>query len=291
MTSDDTGPMAGKTVLVTGGTGGIGRATAAGLAAQGARVAITGRDAARTKAAAAEIAATTGNSAIDPFAADLSSQAEVRRLAQDILDTYPKLDVLVNNVGGIWATRRPTEDGLEHTFAVNHLAGFLLTNLLLDRLKASAPARIVTVASAVHSGGAIDFEDLQGEQGYTPGRAYGQSKLANVLFTYELARRLAGTGVTATVLHPGVVRTRFAAEDPTPLFKIGLPLIRPFLKTPEKGAATSIHLASSPMVEGATGQYFVDRKPANSSKASYDEAIAARLWQVSAELVGLTAHN
>jgi len=282
-----TGPMAGKTVLVTGGTGGIGKATATGLAALGARVAITGRDVARTRAAAADIAAAAGNPAVDPFAADMSSQAEVRRLAQEILDAYPRLHVLVNNVGGFWATRRVTADGLEHTFAVNHLAGFLLTNLLLDRLAAGAPARVVTVSSGAHGTGKIDFDDLQGEHDYSAQRAYAQSKLANIMFTYELARRLHGTGVTATTLHPGVVRTGFAAEDPGPMFKFALPLIRPFLKTPRKGAATSIHLASSPAVEGVTGEYFADSKPKTSSESSYDETAAARLWQVSADLVGL----
>ena len=286
--NSSTGPMAGKTVLVTGGTSGIGKATAAGLAALGARVAITGRDVARTQAAAADIAAATGNPSVDPFAVDMSSQAAVRRLAQEILDVYPRLDVLVNNVGGFWATRRLTADGLEHTFAVNHLAGFLLTNLLIDRLKAGAPARIVTVSSAAHSSGTIDFDDLQGEQGYSAQRAYSQSKLANIMFTYELARRLRGTGVSATTLHPGVVRTGFAAEDPGPMWKVALPLIRPFLKTPQQGAATSIHLTSSPAVEGITGQYFANSKPKTSSEHSHDETAAARLWQISADLVGLT---
>ena len=192
--------MAGKSVLVTGGTGGIGKATATGLAALGARVGITGRDQARTEAAAAGIRAATGNPAVDAFAADMSAQAGVRRLAAQVLDTYPRLDVLVNNVGGFWAHRHVTADGLEHTFALNHLAPFLLTSLLLDRLTASAPARIVTVSSGAHASGRIDFDDLQGERNYSGQRAYSQSKLANVMFTYELARRLEGTGVTATVL-------------------------------------------------------------------------------------------
>ena len=205
--------MAGKSVLVTGGTGGIGRATAIGLAALGARVGITGRDQARTAAAAGDIRAATGNAAVDVFAADMSSQAEVRRLAAQVAGTYPRLDVLVNNVGGFWAHRHVTADGLEHTFALNHLAPFLLTNLLLDCLTASAPARIVTVSSGAQARGRIDFDDLQGERNYSGQRAYSQSKLANVMFTYELARLLEGTGVTATVLHPGVVRTSFGAED------------------------------------------------------------------------------
>jgi retinol dehydrogenase 14 len=287
MSENSPGPMAGKAALVTGGTGGIGRATALGLAALGARVGITGRDKARTQAAAAEIARESGNPAVDAFAADMSSQAEVRRLAAAVLSAYPRLDVLVNNVGGFWATRHVTADGLEHTFAVNHLAGFLLTDLVLDRLKASAPARVVTVSSGAQATGRLNFDDLQGKSRYSGQQAYSQSKLANVVFTYELARRLDGTGVTATVLHPGVVRTAFAAEDPSPLAKVMIPLSRPFLKTPAQGAATSIYLASAPEVEGVTGRYFANRKPRTSNKTSYDTAAAARLWQLSADLVGL----
>ena len=211
----------------------------------------------------------------------------MRRLAAEVLDAYPRLDVLVNNVGGFWATRHVTADGLEHTFAVNHLAAFLLTDLLLDRLKASAPARVVTVSSNAQSLGTIDFEDLQGERRYSGQTAYNQSKLASVMFTYELARRLAGTGVTANVLHPGVVNSGFGAEDPSRIFKVLVPLWRPFMKTPQQGAATSIYLASSPEVEGVTGKYFANGRPRTSNKASYDDAAAARLWQVSAGLVGL----
>ena len=247
---DVTAPMAGKVVLITGGTGGIGKATAIGLAAQGARVGITGRDRERAQAAAAEIRAATGNPLVDAFAADLSSQAEVRRLAAQVLDAYPRLDVLINNVGGFWATRHVTADGLERTFAVNHLAAFLLTDLLLDRLKASAPARVVMVSSGAQSLGSIDFGNLQGERSYSGQVAYNQSKLASVMFTYELARRLKGTGVTATVLHPGVVNTGFGAEDPSSIFKFIVPLVRPFMKTPQQGAATSIYLASSPEGRG-----------------------------------------
>ncbi len=287
--SDRTNLMVGKTVLVTGGTGGIGRATAAGLARLGARVAVTGRDITRTRAAAAEIAAATANPAVDAFAADLSAQAGVRRLAREVLDTYLRLDVVVNNVGGFWARRHLTADGLEYTFALNHLAPFLLTNLLLDRLTASAPARIVTVSSGAQALGKIDFDDLQGERAYSGQRAYNQSKLANVMFTYELARRLAGTGVTATVLHPGVTRTAFGAEDPIPMMRTMMLFARPFMKTPEQGAATPIYLASSPEVEDVTGRYFANRRPKKSSKSSYDTAAAARLWQVSARLTGLTA--
>ena len=285
----DTGrAMAGKTVLITGGTGGIGKATAIGLARLGARVGIVGRDAARGEAAAADIRSASNNPSVDVFIADLSSQAEVRRLAAEVLDAYPRLDVLVNNVGGFWAHRRVTADGLEHTFAVNHLAAFLLTNLLLERLVASAPARVVTVSSGAQSMGRIDFDDLQGERKYSGQRAYNQSKLANVMFTYELARRLEGTGVTATVLHPGVTSTGFGAEDQAWYFTTGSGLARRFMKSPAQGAETPIHLASSPEVEGVTGRYFANRKPREANKLADDTDAAARLWRVSAELVGLS---
>ena len=288
MTQVPSGPMAGKTVLVTGGTSGIGRATAMGLAAMGARLGITGRDRGRTEEAAREIRA-VGAGQVDLFVADLSSQLEVRRLADEVLQTYPRLDVLVNNVGGYWNTRHVTADGLERTFALNHLTPFLLTNLLLDRLTQSAPARVVTVASNAHTTGQIDFDDLQGERSYSGSRAYSQSKLANVLFTYELARRLAASAVTANALHPGVVNTSFGAEDPGGVQRLLVPFVRPFLKTPEQGAATSIHLASSPDLKQVSGRYFANSKPKKSSKASYDQPAAERLWQVSAELVHLTA--
>ena len=289
MTDDATRSMAGKTVLVTGGTGGIGKATAIGLARLGARVGIVGRDATRAEAAASDIRSTSGNPAVDVFTADLSSQAEVRRLAAEVLEAYPRLDVLVNNVGGYWAHRHVTADGLEHTFALNHLAPFLLTNLLLERLEASAPARVVTVSSGAQSMGRIDFDDLQGAQKYSGQQAYNQSKLANVMFTYELARRLDGTGVTATVLHPGVTRTDFGAEDQAAYFAWMSGLSKPFMKTPARGAETPIFLASSPEVEGVTGRYFANRKPKESNKRSYDVEAAARLWRVSADLVGLPA--
>jgi retinol dehydrogenase 14 len=282
------GPMAGRTVLVTGATSGIGRATATGLAAMGARLAITGRDRERTEGAAREIRAASGGQ-VDVFVADLSSQSEVRRLAGEVLQSLSRIDVLVNNVGGYWNTRHVTADGLEHTFALNHLAPFLLTNLLLDRLKQSAPARVVTVSSNAQAMGRIDFDDLQGERSYSGARAYNQSKLANVLFTYELAKRLQASDVTANALHPGVVRTSFGAEDPRGIQRLLVPLMRPLMKAPVQGAATSIHLASSPDLEQVTGRYFANNKPKRSSKRSYDEAAAARLWQVSADLVGLTA--
>jgi retinol dehydrogenase-14 len=282
----ETGPMTGRTVLVTGGTGGIGKATAAGLAAMGARVAITGRDRGRAETAAGDIRLDRGTP-VDVFVADMSAAAEVRRLASEVLQALPRLDVLVNNVGGFWNTRHLTVDGLEHTFALNHLAPFLLTHLLVDRLVESAPARVVTVSSDAQRLGRIDFADLQGERSWSGQRAYNQSKLANVLFTYELARRLRGTGVTATVLHPGIVLTGFGAEDPGRIQRVIMPLAPLVMKTPEKGALTSIHLASAPEVEGVTGRFFANRKPRRSSRRSYDEADARRLWEVSARLVGL----
>ena len=279
--------MTGKTVLITGGTGGIGRAAAIGLAAMGARVGITGRDRARAEVAAAAIALESGNPAIDVFVADMSSQAEVRRLAGEVLAAYPRLDVLLNNVGGFWNHRHVTADGLEHTFALNHLAPFLLTNLLLERLTASAPARVVTVSSGAQAMGRIDFDDLMGEQKYSGSRAYDQSKLANVMFTYELAKRLDGTGVTATALHPGLTSTAFSAEDPALGWLVAI--LRPFMKSPKRGAETPIYLASSPEAEGVSGKYFANRKARESHKSSYDGATTARLWQVSADLVGLPA--
>ena len=220
----------------------------------------------------------------------MSSQAEVRRLAAEVRATYPRLDVLVNNVGGYWAHRHVTTDGLEHTFALNHLAPFLLTHELLELLVASAPARVVTVSSGAQAMGRIDLDDLQGGRGYNGQRAYNQSKLANVLFTYELARRLEGTGVTATVLHPGVVRTSFGQEDSGRWMRLMLPLVRPFMKTPEQGASTVVHLACSPEVDGVTGAYFANRRAKRSSKASYDRDLARRLWEVSSALVGVEQH-
>jgi NAD(P)-dependent dehydrogenase (short-subunit alcohol dehydrogenase family) len=282
--------MTGKTVLITGGTGGIGKATAIGLTALGAHVGIVGRDRQRAESAAADIRAQAASpGAVDVFVADLSAQDAVRRLAGEVLDAYPRLDVLINNVGGYWATRHVTADGLERTFAINHLAPFLLTNLLFDRLKDGAPSRVVTVSSNAQAAGRIDFDDLQGERGYSGARAYNQSKLANVMFTYELARRLTGSGVTANALHPGVVRTGFGAEDPTTMMKVFLPLALPFLKTPAKGAATSIHLAGAPELQAVSGQYFSGSRPKRSADRSYDEAAAARLWEVSSGLVGLGA--
>ena len=284
-----TAGMRGKVVLVTGGTGGIGLATATGLAGMGARVGIVGRSAERGDAAADAIRATAPDALVDVFEADMSSQSEVRRLAAAVRDRYDHLDVLVNNVGGYWAHRHVTADGLERTFAVNHLAPFLLTHELRDLLVASSPARVVTVSSAAQSMGRIDLDDLQGERSYNGQRAYSASKLANVLFTYELARRLEGTGVTATVLHPGVVRSGFGREDAGGFMRMMFPLVTPFMKTPEQGAATPLHLAASPDVEGVTGTYFADGRPKRSSRASRDRGLARRLWEASAALTGVDA--
>jgi NAD(P)-dependent dehydrogenase (short-subunit alcohol dehydrogenase family) len=280
--------MAGRTVLITGATGGIGKATALGLATMGAHVAIIGRDPGRTVDAAREIRS-AGGGQVDAFVADLSAQTEVRRVADEVLGTLSTLDVLVNNVGGYWSTRHVTADGLERTFAVNHLAPFLLTNLLLDRLKQSAAARVVTVSSHAHVSGRIDFDDLQKERPYSGSAAYDQSKLANILFTYELARRLQRTSMTANVLHPGVVSTAFGGEDPGRAQRMLVPLLRPFMKSPRQGAATSIHLASDPELQQVSGLYFAKSESKRSARHSYDTSVAARLWQVSTDLVGLAA--
>jgi retinol dehydrogenase-14 len=252
----------------------------------GAHLAITGRDRGRAEEAAREIGAAGGGQA-DVFVGDLSSQAEVRRLADEVLERLPRIDVLVNNAEGYWNTRHVTADGLERTFALNHLAPFLLTHLLLRRLEQSAPARVITVSSNVQAMGRIDFGDLQGERSYSGARAYSQSKLANILFTYEQARRLPATSVTANALHPGVVRTSFGAEDPGSTQRLFTPVMRPFMKSPAQGAATSIQVASDPGLSQVTGRYFAGGKLRKSAERSYDEAVAARLWQVSAGLTGL----
>lgn len=280
------GPMTGRTVLVTGATAGIGRATALGLAAMGAHLAIVGRDGGRAEGTAREIRA-AGAGPVEVFVADMSAQAPVRRLAGEVLERLARIDVLINNVGGYWHTRHVTAGGLERTFALNHLAPFLLTNLLLDRLERSAPARVITVSSHAHTAGHIDFDDLQGERSYSGPRAYDQSKLANLLFTYELARKLRATTITVNALHPGMVRTSFGAEDPAGVQRVLVPLLRPFMKSPARGASTSVHLASAPGLARVTGGYFANGKPRTSAKRSHDRAAAARLWHVSADLVDL----
>lgn len=279
--------MRDRVCLVTGATSGIGSVAARVLAARGATVVLTARDATRAEEAVQRIRHETKNTRVNFLLADLSSQRQVRRLAEQFQASYPALHVLVNNAGGIFMRRLVTVDGYEMTFALNHLAPFLLTNLLLDELKASAPARVVTVSSVAHRGARIHFDDLMYEHTpYSPMGAYGQSKLANVMFAYELARRLTGTGVTSNTLHPGFVATGFAKNN-GPLYRVGMTLLRPFAIGPERGAQTTIHLASSAEVDGVTGQYFVRSRPAASSKISCDEQAQRRLWEISEQLTGL----
>src|SRR5215210_6725935 len=287
------GGMAEKICLITGATSGIGRATAMGLANMGASVVMVGRDRGRGEAVMAEIKEKNGNASVALMLADLSSQQEIRRLSDEFKEADPRLDVLINNAGVIRSERITTQDGLETTFAVNHLAYSLLTKLLLDVLEASAPSRIVNVASGDHTNGTIDFDDLQGEKRYKGPKAYSQSKLATVLFTYELARRLEGTGISANCLHPGgriPVRTNLGSGV-TGIFGFMVRALRPVMISPEKGAETSVYLASSPEVEGLSGRYFVKKAEARSSEVSYDERIARRLWEVSAALTNRPAEN
>ncbi|HEX9134462.1 MAG TPA: SDR family NAD(P)-dependent oxidoreductase, partial [Ktedonobacteraceae bacterium] len=243
------------------------------------------RDRARGEQAQSEITTKSRNSAVALLQADLSSQQSIRHLVGDFQQHYTHLHVLVNNAGASFSGRRETVDGLEMTFAVNYLAPFLLTNLLLDVLKASAPARIVNVSSGAQASGSIHLDDLQAEQHYSPMRAYGQSKLAIVLFTYELARRLLGTGVTANCLDPGFVATNIGQRDASLPVRLLVKVIWSFGTSPAKGAQTSIYLASSPEVEGVTGTYFVKSMPRRSAASSYDESLQRHLWEQSAKLV------
>jgi NAD(P)-dependent dehydrogenase (short-subunit alcohol dehydrogenase family) len=277
--------MSGKICLVTGATNGIGKAAAQALAQMGATVVIVGRNAPKTAKLVEEIRATSGNQNVDFLLADLSSQQEVRRLAEEFKSKYSHLHVLLNNAGGTFTTRQLSVDGIEMTFALNHLAYFLLTNLLLETLKASAPARIINVSSDAHSGGKIEFDNLQGERSYSSFGPYGNSKLANILFTTELARRLEGTGVTVNALHPGLTSTGFGKNNPGFFMKIMGVVIPLIGRSPEKGAETSIYLASSPEVEGSTGKYFVDCKVTQPAPQAADSATAKKLWDVSAEMV------
>jgi NAD(P)-dependent dehydrogenase (short-subunit alcohol dehydrogenase family) len=285
--------MQGKTVVVTGGNSGIGLETAAALAAIGARVLVTARNADKGRAAGADIVQRCGGQAqVQLVVFDLADLSSVRRGAAEILEQAPRIDVLVNNAGLVLTERRETVDGYEATFGINHLGPFLLTNLLLDRLRESAPARIVNVASTAHAAArkGIPFDDLQSTRRYRGMRVYGQSKLANILFTLELSSRLAGTGVTANSLHPGTVRTGYGADgDARGFLAFGIKIAGPFFLSPAKGARTSIYLASSPEVEGVSGQYFVKCKPREPRRPARDPEAARRLWQVSEELVGLTS--
>src|SRR6266545_68115 len=276
--------MNGKICLITGGTNGIGKSTAQGLARMGATVVIVGRNAQKTSRVVEEIRAASGNKNVDSLLADLSSQQEVRRLANDFKSKYSHLHVLLNNAGGFFMRRQLSVDGIEMTFALNHLAYFLLTNLLLDTIKASAPARIINVSSGAHTSGKIEFDNLQGERDYRP-RAYDNSKLANILFTVELARRLEGTGVTVNALHPGFVATGFAKNNGkviAALVSVFAPLVA---RSPVKGAETSIYLASSPNVEGMTGKYFYDSQVISAAPQATDMVVARKLWDASTEMI------
>jgi NAD(P)-dependent dehydrogenase (short-subunit alcohol dehydrogenase family) len=277
--------MQGKICMVTGANSGIGKATAMGLAEMGATVVMVSRDLARGKAAQSEIKVKSGNDTVDLLLADLSSQQSIRQLAEHFKQRYSQLHVLINNAGMSSLRRRETVDGLEVTFAVNHLAPFLLTNVLLDVIKASAPSRIITVSSDAHEAGYIKMDDLQSEKKYM--RAYGQSKLALVLFTYELARRLQGTGVTANCLHPGFVATNFGQHGTGPLGRGVIKFLSRFGMSPEEGAKTSIFLATSPEVEGVTGKYFVKSISKRSAPITYDSSLQRQLWEESARLVKL----
>jgi NAD(P)-dependent dehydrogenase (short-subunit alcohol dehydrogenase family) len=279
--------MEGKTVLITGGNSGIGKETAVGLAKKGATIVFTSRDAAKGAAAAAGVSERAGRE-VAWLPLDLASFASIRRFAGDFLGRYDKLDVLVNNAGLIMQHRSETEDGFETTFGVNHLGHFLLTQLLLDRVRASAPARIVNVASDAHrqARNGLDFDDLQSKKRYGGLSVYGRSKLANVLFTRELARRLDGSGVTANAVHPGTVATGFGQDgDFTGLMAFGYALVRPFFKKPAKGAETSIYVASAAELDGVTGKYFADCREKEPTTAAQDSAAARRLWEVSETLV------
>jgi NAD(P)-dependent dehydrogenase (short-subunit alcohol dehydrogenase family) len=276
----------GKVCLVTGGTSGIGFVTARELAKKGAVVIITARNEQKGKRSLEKLRADSDGGEVNALIADFGSQSQVRDLAEEFKSRYDRLDVLVNNVGAIYLRRSLSQDGIEMTFAANHLAPFLLTNLLLDKILESAPARIINVASNAHERRIINFDDLEGNDRYSFMNAYGQSKLANVLFTYELARRLAGSGVTVNAVHPGYVGTNMGANNGW-LVKLFLPINRLFAVDVDEGAETVIYLASFPEVEGVSGKYFYQKKPVSSSPGSNDEMAAKRLWKVSTEMTGL----
>jgi len=281
----ENGGMEGKVVLITGGTSGIGGAAATALAAMGAEVVISGRDEGRGEEAVREIRETAGNGPASFIRADLALQAEVRALAERFRECHDRLDVLVNNAGLVQSKRAETPDGLELTLAVNHLAPFLLTNLMLEVLEQSAPSRVITVSSEARRGAEIDFDDLQSQRRYRGFQVYGITKKANILFTYELAERMEGTGVVANCLHPGAVSTNFAQNNRGPialLFRI----LKPFMRSPEQGADTLVYLASSPEAGELNGKYLTDRKEVSPPEPR-DKAAQKRLWKVSEELTNL----
>lgn len=279
-------PMIGKLVLVTGATSGIGEAAATELAAWGASIVAVVRNRRRGEETLAQIRATTGNEQLELLVGDLAAQADVRRVAREFKERHDRLDVLINNAGGVFGSRRVTSDGLELTFALDHLAYFLLTNELLDVLKASTPSRIVSTSSDASTQGSIELDDLQLERGYKPFRAYSNAKLANILFTFELARRLAGSGVTANCVHPGFVRSGFGSGLGGPM-RLGTKAAQLFARRPEKGAETIVYLASSPAVASVTGKYFFDKQPKTPPAAAVDVALARRLWAMSEQLTGV----
>ena len=281
--------IAGKVVMITGGNTGIGKEAAVGLAGLGARVVITSRNEERGRSARQEIAERSGNDSVEVMSLDLASFTSIRSFAADVLDRFDHLDVLVNNAGLILYRRAETQEGFEETFGVNHLGPFLLTDLLLERLRASAPARVVVVSSTAHKSArqGLDFDDLQAEHKYRWAKAYGKSKLANIYFARELAHRLDGTGVTVNALHPGFVRSEFGrGGDLGGIYGWGIKYIAsPFAISPAKGARTTIYLASSPDVEGVSGGYFYKSKPSTPSTVAQDDDAASRLWEASEKLV------
>ncbi|MBX7112785.1 MAG: SDR family oxidoreductase [Myxococcaceae bacterium] len=278
--------MSGKRVLVTGATNGIGLWAAIGLARLGAEVVVVGRDPARTAQALHQVRAEAGSMQVQSLLADLSSMASVRALAAQVHERYGQLHVLLNNAGGINLNREVTVDGYERTFATNHLSYFLLTSLLLPLLEKTPGARVVNVASEAHRRGPLDFDDLMSDRGYRSFTAYSRSKLANILFTFELARRLQGTGVTANCMHPGVVGTNFLGKNNS-VWALLWPIAKLFLLTPQQGAQTAVFLASSPEVNGVTGEYFARSRRKRTRPFAHDVVAAKRLWEVSEKLVGL----
>ena len=281
--------MQGKVCLITGANSGIGKATALGLAQMGATVVMVCRDHARGEEVLREIKMKSGNDAVDLLIADLSSPQAIRQLADTFRQRYPHLHVLINNAGAGFTQRQESVDGVEMTFAVNYLAPFLLTNLLLDVLINSAPARIINVDSDNHRFARLDMQDLQLQRRYGFLRAYGRSKLALLLFTYELTRQLQGTGITVNALEPGPTSTTFGRKGAGPVARLLLKLVSSLFRSPKKGAQTSLYLASSPEVETITGKYFVKSAPRRSSALSYNEPLQRQLWEESARLVNLSA--